>query len=67
MRLVPEAVFSENDFIQGISDVYILHRKSLIKDYKGFPIDRNHSTGTCSTGLYSVFHTYRFEIGAGTN
>ena len=22
---------------------------------------------TCSTGLYSVFHTCRFEIGAGTN
>ena len=26
---------------------------------------RNHSTGTFSTGLYSVFHTYGFEIGAG--
>ena len=38
MRLVPEAVFSENDLISGIPDVYILYRKSLIKVYRGFPI-----------------------------
>jgi hypothetical protein len=28
---------------------------------------RVDSTGTCSTGLYSVFHTYMFTIGAGSN
>jgi hypothetical protein len=38
MRLVPEAVFSENDFICGIPDVHILHRESLIKVYRGFSI-----------------------------
>ena len=38
MRLLPEAVSSENDFILGIPDVYILHRESLIKVYMGFPI-----------------------------
>ena len=38
MRLVPEAVLSENDFIQGIPDIYILNRKSPINVYMGFPI-----------------------------
>jgi hypothetical protein len=38
MRLVPEAVLSENDFVYGIPDVYILHGKSPIKVYMGFPI-----------------------------
>ena len=38
MRLLPEAVSSENDFIYVIPDVYILHRESLIKVYRGFPI-----------------------------
>jgi hypothetical protein len=59
MRLVPEAVFSENDFISAIPDVHISYGISYINI-------RNHSTGPCSTG-YSVFHRYRFEIGAGTN
>ena len=36
--VVPGAVFSENDFIWRIPDVHILHRKSLIKVYLGFPI-----------------------------
>jgi hypothetical protein len=66
MRLVPEAVLSENDFTEGIPDVHIVHVKSVIKVYSGFfhRKIRNHSTGTCSTDLYTVFHTYRFEIWA---
>ena len=38
MRLLPEVVFSENDSIYRIPDVYILYMKSPIKVYRRFPI-----------------------------
>ena len=33
-----EAVLSENDFILGIPDGYILHGNSPIKVFMGFPV-----------------------------